>query len=360
MNEHTIFFSFEQGTKENISTLVDNNQDLQNFFNTRCSNVKRVPAERVWNYLQDAVSLNKVAMHMLSNISNSRMSSYAIYDSVNMCYEWDSNDINLQNQFNSAKLHWIINDIKISGLGYPPQGFMQGKKYVCHPGTYRYYAAFAQQINTDVSVWDTHNEFTDIEPMDLKEWIQFCSEGFIRKTRVITVESDSIENENRMVDNNYRQLEVHETSNHHDHCIFNNDFALGEMYNYTRPTIYAPNNVELSKIQNKLTNPDLFKFSVTRNKFLIPSMQNFLGVGFYIERASDINHDPTHLFLYLDTNDDIAVCDNNSGMILFNCGAPNNKKLIPEIVNESGDTYLNKYLWCSKVSKVPEKIGEHL
>ena len=48
MNEHTIFFSFEQGTKENISTLVDNNQDLQNFFNTRCSNVKRVPAERVW------------------------------------------------------------------------------------------------------------------------------------------------------------------------------------------------------------------------------------------------------------------------------------------------------------------------
>ena len=64
MNEHTIFFSFEQGTKENISTLVDNNQDLQNFFNTRCSNVKRVPAERVWNYLQDAVSLNTVAMHM--------------------------------------------------------------------------------------------------------------------------------------------------------------------------------------------------------------------------------------------------------------------------------------------------------
>jgi len=59
---------------------------------------------------------------------------------------------------------WMVNpdnfpltpplDVKISGLGYPPQGYTTKTQFVCHPGTYRFLGAFAQQIKADTSVWD--------------------------------------------------------------------------------------------------------------------------------------------------------------------------------------------------------------
>ena len=55
-------------------------------------------------------------------------------------------------QFDGAKLHWLVNDVKISGLGYPPQGYTTKTQFVCHPGTYRFLGAFAQQIKADTSL----------------------------------------------------------------------------------------------------------------------------------------------------------------------------------------------------------------
>ena len=69
-----------------------------------------------------------------------------------------------------------VNDVKISGLGYPPQGYTTKTQFVCHPGTYRFLGAFAQQIKADASVWDTFNEFKQ-RPLKLQEWINFCSNG---------------------------------------------------------------------------------------------------------------------------------------------------------------------------------------
>ena len=85
---------------------------------------------------------------------------------------------------------------------------------------------------------------------------------------------------------------------------------------------------------------------------------NFKGVGIYID-ADVMNKDFSHLFLYLDTNDDVAIYKPKS-VILFNCGSTNCKKLIPEIVAESTDNYLNKFLWANKISTIPNHIGEGL
>ena len=356
MSLHKTFFSQIQATQENIDKHVDGNENLYNFFKKECPEVKKVLIQEIWNRTIDTSFLNKTAQHMIRHISKTRLSSIAEYNKETYSYSWNHNDKELKDQFNSSKLHWLINDIKIAGLGYPPQGFMQDDMYVCHPGTYRYYAAFAQQTPIEVSVWDTHKKLPG-EGMDLKEWISFCSNGFIRKNRTITLESDSVEPENRAF-NGKRHLEINETSNHHDHCIFNNDLHLAEMYNYDKPTIYAPNMDIIDAIKSKLDDYNLFKFDITTNKFLIPSMQDFKGVGIYIERAGDIGKDPSHCLLYLDTNDDIATFNNK--ITIFNCSTPNCKKLIPEIVNESTEIYLNKYLWCSKVSHIPQQIGEHL
>lgn len=359
MIEHQTFLSFVEGTRENIDQHVLKNGKLRHFFNNQCPSVKKLDINKVWHYYQGIGHLNTVAQMMLKNINKPRLHTIATYDKENKCYEFDHIDQEVNDQFNSSKLHWLVNDVKIAGLGYPPQGYMQHNLYVCHPGTYRYYAAFAQQISCKVSVWDTHDKFPEDKPMELNEWISFCSEGFIRQHRTITVETDTIEEENR-IHTGKRYLEVHETSNHHDHCIFNNDRALGEMYNFQKPTIYAENGIQMLKIKQLLDNPDLYNFDVIDNPFLIPHKQNFKGVGIWVKNKSQLYTDPSHILLYLDTNDDIAVIRRTEDVIVFNCATDNCKKLIPEIVAESSHAYLNKYLWCSKVSTIPQKIGEHL
>ena len=357
MNDHISFIDLHVNIDTDISYELDKCIDLKNFFVEKCPKVKKVPVKKLWNFNKDSATLCVLSKKLLSNITNpSRINDNVTYNSQYYYYQFSED---YQEQFEGAKIHWLINDIKINGLAHPPQGYMQHDLYVSHPGTYRYLSAFGQQMeNTLVSVWDTHNKFSEIEPLTLDEWVTFCTEGFLRKNRHIVIESDNIEDENRIPNLNKRFLEVHERGNHHDHCILNNDLALAQMYNYSKPIIFAQNNIILENIKTKLSNPKIFSYKVIENKFLIPSNMNFKGVGIYID-ADVMNKDFSHLFLYLDTNDDVAIYKPKS-VILFNCGSTNCKKLIPEIVAESTDNYLNKFLWANKISTIPNHIGEGL
>ena len=80
-------------------------------------------------------------------------------------------------------------------------------------------------------MWDTYNNLSG-EKMDLLNWINFCANGFIRQNRYITIKLDDIEDINRETPHKY--LEMHETKNHHDHNIFNQDKALAEIYNNSK------------------------------------------------------------------------------------------------------------------------------
>lgn len=353
------FGKYLTSTPENINDFVKNNTDgILDFFNNNKIKVKKVNTKILFknSFTSLKFHLQAGAYSILENLHKpKRLIDIVNYDKNNKAYNF-SDDTSNDKQFNGAKLHWLVNDIKISGLSYPPQGYMQHKGYVCHPGTYRFLAAFAQQIESQVSVWDTYQEF-DSEPLDLIDWLNFCSNGFVRKHRIITIELDTTLDQNRETENRY--LEVHETTNHHDHCIFNNDLALAEIYNYDKPTIFAPSDFILKELQKKLQNSGLFKYKTINNKFLVPYEMDFKGVGIYIEKYEDVGSDFSHIILYLDTNDDVAVY-RPTNITIFNCSTPNCKKLIPEIIEESSDDYLNKYLWANKISTIPTEIGENL
>lgn len=352
-----IFCEGMLATQENIKKLINTRTDLRKHFNESNLNAKKVKSTELYAKSFNTFKhlLNNGAKGFLKNIQKPRLTELATYDPVAKSYEFI--DIDVTEQFDSAKLHWLVNDVKISGLGYPPQGYMQKDGFVAHPGTYRFFAAFAQQIKCDVSVWDTYNNLNG-KKLDLLDWINFCTNGFIRKNRHITIKLDDIPQENRETSNRY--LEVHETSNHHDHNIFNQDKALAKIYNSSKPTIFCATEKILNKIKTSCSNVDLYTFKVTKlNPFLIPSVKNFKGVAMWIGQEGLINSPFDLLFLYLDINDDVAYMPNTK-LIIFNNSTHNCKKLIPEIVDESADTYLTEFKWASKTSIIPKTIGNSL
>jgi len=358
------FINFVANDDLDVYMLLEDQLALKNFFAEKCPPVKKIQMNKLWTFGKDKSVLNDHAIKLLKQITNkTRLNSVKTNVNEHDIYEIPNDEI-YQDQFLSAKLHWLLNDIKINGLAHPPQGYMQHDQYICHPGTYRYYSAFGQEIgHFEASVWDTNNSFPDVAPMEIEEWVEFCTKGFLRQNRSVVIEKDSVAESNRAITGNLRFLEIHEKDNHHDHCILNNNDALAEMYNYSKPVIYGPNNRILNKIQSYMPDPSIFSYchlsAEIKNKFYIPYSMNFKGVGIYIDEKSEITNDISHLVLYLDTNDDVAVY-RSKGITLFNNSTPNCKKLIPEIIEESTDQYLNKFLWASKISTIPSHIGNAL
>ena len=353
-----IYVQHLQSTEDNIKEFVNNDtRNIRTDFNTPDFSCKIIPSKTLYedSFNDYKHQLTKGAIAFLHHISHNRLIDTVTYDANNFAYDFVEDRFN-EGQFEGAKLHWLVNDIKISGLGYPPQGYMQRKGFVCHPGTFRFLAAFAQQLNVDVSVWDTYNKF-DNEALSCEDWLIFCSNGFIRNTRNITVKQDDVDDTNKEL--NHKFLEVHETRNHHDHNIFNQDIALAQMYNNIKPIIFCKNIKIQKQIEQHIHNPGFLKIKVIQNSWFIPHLMSFKGVGLWVGEEDLVHSDICHLFLYLDINDDIAYLKNKD-IKIFNNSTHNCKKLIPEIINESTPEYLNEYKWASKTSRIPAVMGETL
>jgi hypothetical protein len=86
---------------------------------------------------------------------------------------------------------------------------------------------------------------------------------------------------------------------------------------------------------------------------------SFKGVGLWIGQEDLVHNDISFLFLYLDINDDIAYLKNYD-LKIFNNSTHNCKKLIPEIIDESKEEYLNEFKWASKTSMIPAVMGDTL
>lgn len=339
-------------TEENIARLVEDHS-LIRFFKY-APDVKLVTSKTVFKFKHtfkaSLRNLNTAGQDILKNLKGSPLSDKFEYRRWHLAWEEKEE---CTSQFNGSKLHWLTNDIKKNGISYPPQGYMEDDLFVCHPGTYRFYAAFAQQMNTEMCVWDPNNIF-DKPALNLKEWVDYCSKGFVRKNRHITLKTDDIEIGNRR--GGHRYLEIHETKNHHDHYIFNQDRSLREMFNYEQPTIFCPNINILNKVKSVLMEPSLYHFAIIENKFLIPNRMNFKGVGIYIGDESLIDKDFSEIILYLDINDDVCYVKDKD-IVIFNNSTHNCKNLIPQVVQESTDEYLQNYYWSSKLSIIPGEIG---
>lgn len=350
-----IFVEHLKSTPDNINKLVTTNANHIVEFFENAAPVKKIMANKIFNYgcnfNTNVTHLNNSAIELLKNRTSAPLSESLMY--LQHKKAWESiTDEDITQEFISAKLHWLINDIKINGLGYPPQGFMKKDLFVCHPGTFRYLAAFAQNFDQEFLIaFDPDNIFSE-KPLTLSEWINICSNGFIRRNRYITIKTDSAEPENQYGG----ILEIHETKNHHDHNIINQDKFLKKLYR-NRPKIFCDDKDCLNDIKSKLRHPELYDYGVIHNKFYIPSTMNFKGVGIFIDKELKINKDFSHILFYLDINDDIAYCN---GITIFNNNTHNNQKLIPQIVEESTNKYLETFLWSNKRSKIPNFIGSAL
>ena len=303
-----IFVEHLKSTPDNINKLVKTNANHIVEFFERAAPVKKIMANKIFNYgcnfNTNVTHLNNSAIELLKNRTSAPLSEKFIYLQHNKAWEEITDEDSTQ-EFISAKLHWLINDIKINGLGYPPQGFMKKDLFVCHPGTFRYLAAFAQNFDQEFLIaFDPDNIFSE-NPLTLSEWINICSNGFIRKNRYITIKTDSAEPENQYGG----ILEIHETKNHHDHNIINQDKFLKKLYR-NKPKIFCDDEDCLNDIKSKLRHPELYNYGVIHNKFYIPSTMNFEGVGIFIDKELKINKDFSHILFYLDINDDIAYCPN--------------------------------------------------
>ena len=342
------------GTTEQIIEECKKSPDLFLHFDKYCPPGKIVLLSDLWSKANPIATLNKCTLEIFKNIKNERLIDQVIYQEDSKSFSFRSTR-QLQSQFLGAKLHWLCNDIKINGLGYPVQGFMKpGGGYASHPGTYRYFASFVQQIDGLAFVWDTENIFPK-PPLSIEKWIEFCITGKIRNHVTIEIKNNDSLEENQH--QHWKYLEIHFQQNHHDHCIFLNDQELGKMYNYKLPTIYYSDTDVYNHAVKTLSRPEFFKFKKIENKFMIPSNENFEGVSMYLNKLYD--DDFTFLFLYLDINDDVAYSEDKQ-TIIFNNSSFNCKKLIPEIVQESADEYLENFFWCSKKSTMPKLLERNL
>jgi len=343
------------GTMDEIILKVKNHPEILHHFTRISPDGKCVGLKDLWEtntHILDLVT--NTTYKIFENIENTRLIDIVTYDPENKAYNMLSTR-QLQGQFLSSKLYWLCNDIKINGLGYPPQGFLHPEKgYTCHPGTYRYYASYVQQSNGLAFVWDTLDKFKKPK-LNIEEWVSFCSTGKIRNHSVIEIKQNDALKENQLKESNV--LEIHFQLNHHDHCIFNYDRALAEIYNKDKPTIYYTDKEILEHNKSNMKNPDAYKYKFIHNKFLIPSNENFKGVSMYLNKK--YKKDLTLLFLYLDINDDVAYSSDRN-TIIFNNSSINCKNLIPQIVEESDSNYLNDMHWSNKKSLMPLGIEGEL
>tara|TARA_B100000927_G_C16469366_1_gene470924 strand:- start:369 stop:1421 length:1053 start_codon:yes stop_codon:yes gene_type:complete len=344
-----IYFKNYDTSAKSIRELC-NDVDLNNIYN-ELKGCKNISSNEIYklghNFIHYKTLLNESANNLLKYIKDTRMS-----DLITDWKHFDKNFVlpsspknNLV--FDAVKLHWLVNDVKINGLGYPPQGYILGTEFVCHPGTYRFNAAFAQQLETPVSVWDSNNIF-DKDSLSLSQWVNFCSNGFLRNKRNLEIKCSP---------DTKKYLEIHEIENHHDWNIYNQDRGLGKMFNKKLPVIFSNCDKKIKELK-KFINTNVFSdidFVYIEDKFLIPSKLDFKGVGIYIDKKVEITEDIAYLVLYLDINDDCASALNND-ILVFNCSSHNCKKLIPPIVEESTYQYLENLSWASKVSFIPGKI----
>jgi len=341
------------GNVDQIVNECKNIPELYHNFEKLCPPGRIILLSTLWEKGINLNYLNNVTLEIFKNIEHTRILDIVEYASHSKSYHYPP-ERQIQKQFLGSKLHWLCNDIKINGLGYPPQGFMGTEGYACHPGTYRYYATYLQQVDGPAFVWDTENIFNK-KKINLEEWIKFCIRGDLRNKSTIEIKNTDSLPEN--LHDKWKFLEIHFQKNHHDYCIFLHDKELAKIYNKNLPTIYYSDDTVYENAKKVLARPEFFKFKKIDNKFMIPYNEKFKGVSMYLNKKYE--KDFTFLFLYLDLNDDVAYSEDKQ-TIIFNNSTLNCKKLIPQIIEESTNTYLENFYWSNKKSCMVRNVENTL
>ena len=345
------------GSTEEIIKQCMKASELRHHFENLCPPGKIVLLSDLWPRNKIINALNKNTLEIFKNIKHDRLLDVVEYIPHSKSYNFPATR-QKQSQFLGSKLHWLCNDIKINGLGYPTQGYMiPGGGYACHPGTYRYYATFVQQMDGPAFVWDTEDIYSK-RPLQLDEWIKFCIEGDLREQVTIEIKNQDSLEENQH--SHWKYLEIHFQRNHHVHCIFLYDKELARIYNSDLPTIYYSDDSVYEHAKETLDRPEFFKFKKIDhnfNKFMIPFNEQFKGVSMYLNKKYE--QDFTFLFLYLDINDDVTYSEDKQTFI-FNNSSFNCKKLIPGIINESTNDYLENFYWSNKNTCIAKNVENNL
>lgn len=252
------------------------------------------------------------------------------------------NNKKAEDTFDGAKLHWLVNDIKINGLSYPPQGIITSENnFSAHPGTFRFAALHLQNLyntrfeNTKIVVLDLYDK-VKYDTLTFHEWLSACTTGFLRKDRKISIAKTE-----------FNYLEVHETMNHHDDIIALHDSDLKDLYQNRYPYFFMRPNLEDQYKDNCIDNLDNFHTRwLNKSVFYIPSISRYEGVSIYVDPDVKMNVS-IFCFLSLLNLTDAVLYTQDKKIIIFNNNHPDTKKLLPDVIDESTDYFLENFLWTN-------------
>lgn len=252
--------------------------------------------------------------------------------------------------FSFAKLHWLIHDLKLNGVSFPPQGHLlqtdNDKKFipVMHPGTFRYLALmFLKKYDEHIVVGDKYNYFPQYPKLSFEEHKTLVNSGFIRERKGAYAEVETTQGSDELI------YTVHETHNHHDWNIILQAEQLIKMY--TKFNVYTDDE-ECVKRLNLISEQNIEIKIIENGYSLIPYKENFEGVSVYIPKSECMEDVfKFSMIYYLDFDHDIVYFV-DTGVCIINNGTIGCKRLIPEIVEESKPEYLNRFLWARRVVRI--------
>ena len=113
----------------------------------------------------------------------------------------------------------------------------------------------------------------------------------------------------------------------------------------------------------------------TYSRFLIPYLENYEGISYFIDDDYIWEHTPLSLFYFLDPEHAVACVKYDfqdheetkfngeknvsypkklwSSLMIFNNGHEDCRKLTPEVVNNESGKYLHQFEWTNQISKIP-------
>lgn len=332
-------------------------------------------------------------------------------------FERIDGDENSSRLYHATKLHFLIQDMRDKGYEYGPQGVLYWPpnadadeiRYFVHPGTGRYSAMkYLQMWDAECVVWDAYDVCYDAKPLSFSEWVpytfknnlhpdmnhvSYCwNQGIIEAHQARDMRPQYTEANDylhyTLFNGQVPTIYVGYDSRHGDvtdvciksikHSIESYNKKMGELSNVPWNAFVKIKKLDKAKIPAYTRDYANQSTEFTYSRFLIPYLQNYMGVSMFVDDDFVFTQDFLHLFYSLGHNDAVACFQHDfsdkgiteklggeknvwypkklwSSLMIFNNGHEDCRKLTPEVVNSASGQYLHQFEWTDKVVKLQDE-----
>ncbi len=317
--------------------------------------------------------------------------------------------------YHSAKAHWLVNSVQKEGLRHPVQGRTRKLDTAdwdtleyqldIHPGSIRCKVLETMDEPHFLTlVTDYADAYSDIPTLNCQEILDYFESLGGDTLSAIWVPEGKIEwSLSSVAGLNFREEVFTFNKKVSRLCkakpvniYLGYDSSHGEVFDTAEKSIY--NAVEASKsggagaeffndyeVEVKKLDISLIpeytrdyanqSTEFTYSRFLIPYLENYEGISYFIDDDYIWEHTPLSLFYFLDPEHAVACVKYDfqdheetkfngeknvsypkklwSSLMIFNNGHEDCRKLTPEVVNNESGKYLHQFEWTNQISKIP-------